>query len=124
VAGELVDCLASIRRFYPRVARHELRVTVLHDQDRLLPELSASLGAVALRSLRERGVEVRLGARAIVIGERDVELADGPHLAARTVISTIGTRPNALVESLGLPLERGRIVVDGRRAPSMRARAA
>ena len=37
VAGELVDCLASIRRFYPRVARHELRVTVLHDQDRLLP---------------------------------------------------------------------------------------
>jgi NADH dehydrogenase len=35
VAGALVDCLKSIRRYYPRVAADELKVTVLHAQARL-----------------------------------------------------------------------------------------
>jgi NADH:ubiquinone reductase (H+-translocating) len=116
VAGELVDCLASIRRFYPRVRADELKVTVLQDIDRLLPELSASLGLSALRSLRKRGVDVRLGARAARILDQGVVLASDELIAARTVIGTIGTRPNRLVESAGLATERGRIVV----GPDMR----
>ena len=112
VAGELVDCLAGIRRFYPRVARDELQVTLLHDQDRLLPEMSPALAEAALRSLRRRGVEVQLGARARAIHERGVALDDGRSLAAQTVISTIGTRPNSLAAELGLPSERGRIAVE------------
>ena len=111
VAGELADCLRSVGRFYPRVHANELRVTVLHDTDRLLPELPAKLGAAALVSLTRRGVAVRLGARAAAIAPRSVELSGGPVLEARNVICTIGTRPNALVERLGLPLERGRIRV-------------
>ena len=55
VAGELVDCLKSIRRYYPRVAEGDLKVTVLQDQPRLLPELSERLGAAAQRSLVARG---------------------------------------------------------------------
>lgn len=112
VAGELVDCLAGIRRFYPRVARDELQVTLLHDQDRLLPEMSPALAEAALRSLRRRGAEVQLGARARAIHERGVALNDGRSLAAQTVISTIGTRPNSLAAELGLPSERGRIAVE------------
>jgi NADH:ubiquinone reductase (H+-translocating) len=64
VAGELVDCLASIRRFYPRVQAHEVSVSVLQDLDHLLPELPRKLGTAALDSLRRRGVDVRLGTRA------------------------------------------------------------
>jgi NADH dehydrogenase len=111
VAGELVDCLAGIRRFYPRVAADELRVTLLHDMDRLLPEMPPRLAAAALQSLRRRGVDVRLHARAASIHERGVMLDGGGALAAQTVISTIGTRPNSLATELGLPIERGRIVV-------------
>ena len=77
VAGELVDCLASIRRFYPRVRHDELKVTLLHDMDRLLPEMSSRLAAAALRSLVRRGVAVELNARATSIHERGVMLADG-----------------------------------------------
>jgi len=112
VAGELVDCLDSVRRFYPRVAAGELKVTLLHDLDRLLPEMSARLAAAALRSLRRRGVVVELQARAASIHERGVSLQDGRRLAAQTVISTIGTRPNSLATELGLATERGRIIVE------------
>jgi len=113
VAGELVDCLRSIRRYYPRVQADELKVSVLHDGERLLPELPASLGLAALRSLRRRGVDVRLGTRASLIAAHGVTLADGSTLLACTSIGTIGTRPNALAVALGLPAERGRIQVNG-----------
>src|SRR5205085_9288144 len=56
VAGELVDCLRSIRRYYPLVSADELKVTIVQDQSRLLPELSERLGTAAQRSLAERGV--------------------------------------------------------------------
>jgi NADH:ubiquinone reductase (H+-translocating) len=113
VAGELVDCLKSIRRYYPQVAADELRVTILQDRPRLLPELSERLGTAAQRSLSARGVDVRTGARAVAISDRTVALADGNVLDAATVICTIGTQPNAMVESLRAPVERGRIVVRG-----------
>lgn len=111
-AGELVDCLASIRRYYPRVAADELRVTLLQDQPRLLLELPERLGHAAHASLAARGVRVRTGTQARLVGERGVMLATGEFVASATVICTIGTRPNALVERMGLQVERGRIVVN------------
>jgi NADH dehydrogenase len=111
-AGALVDCLSGIRRYYPRVAPGELKVTVLQDQPRLLLELSERLGVAAHRSLTTRGVDVRTGARAICVGPRAVALAGGEMLYAATTICTIGTRPNALVERMTIPVERGRIVVN------------
>ena len=113
VAGELVDCLKSIRRYYPRVAADELKVTVLQDQPRLLLELSERLGAAAHRSLAARCVDIRTGTKAVAVSDEAVTLADGTMLPSATVICTIGTRPNALVEGLGVPTERGRIVVNG-----------
>ena len=113
VAGELVDCLKSIRRYYPRVAADEIKVTVLQDQPRLLLELTERLGTAAHRSLTSRGVDVRTGARAVAVSADAVTLADGTALRSATVICTIGTSPNALVETLGIATERGRIVVNG-----------
>ena len=111
-AGELVDCLAGILRYYPRVAKDELKVTLLQDQPRLLPELSERLGVAAHRSLAARGVDVRTSTRATCVGPRAVALAGGEMLHAATTICTIGTRPNALVERMTIPVERGRIVVN------------
>lgn len=113
VAGELVDCLAGIRPYYPRVAADELQVSVLQDIDRLLPELPPELGRSAERSLAERGVHLRLGCRAAAVGADTVTLSSGEVLSAVTVISTIGTRPNPVLLAMGLPpaaIERGRLV--------------
>ena len=111
-AGELVDCLRGIHRYYPRVRADELKLTLLQDQPRLLLELSERLGRAAHASLAARGVVVRTNTRAKCVGERGVMLATGEFVPAATVICTIGTRPNALVERMLLPTERGRIVVN------------
>jgi NADH dehydrogenase len=111
VAGELADLLAGARRWYPRVGAHELQVTLLHDGPALLPELPAALGVAAARSLAGRGVEVRLGARARAVHAGGVELEGGEQVAGATVVCTIGTRANPLADRLGLPLQRGRLVV-------------
>jgi NADH dehydrogenase len=109
VAGEIADFLRGARRFYPRVGDGELRVTLLHDGERLLPELPAALGDAAARSLGARGVDVRLGSRAAAVYADRVETHGGGVIEGRSVVCTIGNRPNPLVERLGLKLERGRI---------------
>jgi NADH:ubiquinone reductase (H+-translocating) len=111
-AGELVDFLYASLKYYKRVREADLSVTLLHSGDRLLPELSASLGSFTLRKMRGRGVDVRLNARAVRVTDRDVQLESGEIIAAGTVICTIGTQPNALVEALPAPKNRGRIAVN------------
>jgi len=113
VAGQLADFLRGLRRYYPRVDADELRVTVLEGADRLLLEMPAPLGGAAQSSLAQRGVDVRLGARAARVDVDGVTLAGGTRLYAATVVCTIGTLPNPLVEQLGVALERGRIVTAG-----------
>ena len=113
VAGSLADFLRGALRFYPRVARDELNVTILQDADRLLLDLPEALGHTAAQSLRARGIDVRLKARATRVGSEGVQLAGGEALASATVICTIGTRANPLADQLGLPSQRGRIEVEG-----------
>ncbi len=112
VAGELIDCLGSILRYYTRVDPEELQVTVLHGTERLLPELSPRLGAAALQSLRERGVTVRLETRAASLSADGVRLSEGEFIPGQTIICTIGTQANPLAAKLGLPCTQGRIAVE------------
>jgi NADH dehydrogenase len=112
VAGSLADCLRSARRYYPRIGDGELRITLLHEGERVLPELPAHLGDAAATSLRRRGVDVRVGTRATRIEVDAVRLHAGTDLPTHTVICTIGTQRHPLVDELsqsGLALERGRL---------------
>jgi NADH:ubiquinone reductase (H+-translocating) len=109
VAGELNDLLRSLRRYYPWVGADELQVTVLHSQDSILPELSAPLREFASTRMRRRGIQLHTGVRVVEVSAHGVRLADGRRLEAATVISTVGTAPNVLLQGLGLPLLRGRL---------------
>lgn len=113
VAGELIDCLHSIAHYYPGVRRERLKVSVVHDGPRLLPELPDALGAAALASLVARGVQVLLGAKAQSVSASGLSLLESSgmprQLLAATVICTVGTRPNALLTRLAQPMERGRL---------------
>ena len=111
-AGELVDCLHGIHRYYSKVEVDELKVTLLHEGPRLLPELSERLGVAAHRSLARRGVDVRVGVRATFVCDKAVVLGDMTRIPTSTIISTVGTRPNALVSRMTVPVERGRVVVN------------
>lgn len=54
-AGELVECLRSIRRLQSLVQATELQVPLLLDGDRLPPALTASISKAALRSMPPDG---------------------------------------------------------------------
>src|SRR5438067_3738487 len=54
VAGEIADLLMASRRFFSDIPGGEIKVTLLHSRDRLLPELPESLGAFTLRKMRDR----------------------------------------------------------------------
>jgi NADH dehydrogenase len=109
VAGGLADFLRASRRYYKSIG--DVRVTIVHSGDRLLPELSPSLGEFAERKMRAQGIDVRLSTRCVRVDDRGIVLADGEVLAAGTVICTIGTAPNPLVAALPLPNVRGRLEV-------------
>jgi NADH:ubiquinone reductase (H+-translocating) len=111
-AGELVDFLYASLRYYKRIRREDLRIVLLHSGERLLPELSVKLGEFTLRKMRRYGVDVRLGARAARVTDRHVQLDSGEILAGGTVICTIGTQPNSLLESIPATKNRGRLVVN------------
>jgi NADH:quinone reductase (non-electrogenic) len=111
-AGVLTDFLRASLKYYPRIKPDDIRVVLLHGQNRLLPELSASLGEFAGRKMRMHGLDVRLEARAARIDDRAVTLATGEIIPAGTVICTIGTSPNSLVTDSPLPKEKGRVKVN------------
>jgi NADH dehydrogenase len=110
VAGGLMDFLRASRRYYRSI--DELRVTLVHSGERLLPELSDDLGRFAERKMRAEGIDVRLGARCARVDDRGIMLKDGEILTAGTVICTIGTAPNPLIAALPLPKQRGRLTVE------------
>jgi NADH dehydrogenase len=110
-AGAIADALREMRRFYPRVAKDELKVTILQNGDRLLPELPACLGESARKSLVKRGVDVLTMIGATEVRGKSIQLSDGRELHAATTVCTIGTMPNALTARFaGIATERGRIV--------------
>lgn len=111
-AGELVDFLYASLRYYKRIRAEDLRIVLLHSGERLLPELSASLGAFTLRKMRARGVDVRLNERAVRVTDRGVHLESDAIVEGGTVICTIGTQTNRLLEQLPAAKVRGRLVVN------------
>jgi NADH dehydrogenase len=97
---------------FPRLSRDELRWMLVDLAPAILPELGPRLGKAAMRLIKARGMEVRLGTTVSAMAERSVTLSDGDTVPACTVIWTVGVTPPELVRRLGLPVHRGRLVVD------------
>jgi NADH dehydrogenase len=79
---------------------------------RVLPGLDERLSGPALEVLRSRGVDVRLGTSVAEVTPSCAKLTDGSEIPSKTVVWCVGVRPDPLVESVALPTEKGRLVVD------------
>ncbi|MFF7647486.1 FAD-dependent oxidoreductase [Streptomyces canus] len=88
------------------------RWILLDTAERVLPELDQHLSRTADRTLRERGVEVRMGTSVKEATPEGVLLTDGEFVRTRSLVWCVGVRPDPLAASLGLPMERGRLLVD------------
>lgn len=112
IAGELNEMLARTLRQYPRLKPADLKTVLVQRGDRILPELPESLGAYAAEKLNKHGVEILYGTSLERATGTAVYTSKGECIPTQTLITTVGNGPLKLVEKLGLPLERGRIVVD------------
>ena len=121
LAGSLNDFARGILADYPNLNPQDARVLLVHSRDRILPELSESLGRYAQSRMEARGVEFRLNTRladarpgVIVLGDAEVP--------AETLVWTAGTSPNSLNESLPVEKDkRGAVIVDATLAVPGRA---
>ena len=90
----------------------EARWILLDVAPRVLPELDRRLSDTADRVLRRRNVDVRTGTSVKEATEDGVLLDDGESVPTHSLVWCVGVRPDPLVESLDLPTDRGRLVVD------------
>lgn len=119
--SEAYDMARRACDLYPPIRPSDLHWVLVEATDRVLPNLSASLGRAALEHLRRSGVDVRLGTRLEEAAEGTLRLSDGTSLEADTLVWSAGVQPRRIVRDLGVPTdEQGRVVVDRQlRIPSL-----
>jgi NADH dehydrogenase len=111
--AELQDFAADAMECYPRARLHGMHWVLVEATDRVLPEIDPQLGEYALRELRGRGIDIRLGTTLEEVTADSARLSTGEVLPARTVVWTAGVAPQPILKELNLPLdERGRVPVD------------
>jgi NADH dehydrogenase len=111
VAAQMQHVTTRAAAEYPRLRAEDLRWVLVDLAPRVLPELDRGLGDDAMEVLRRRGVEVRLGTTVEEATEGKVRLSDGETIPTHTLVWCTGVTPSPLIETLGLPTERGRLVV-------------
>ena len=111
--AELQDFAAEAIETYPRASLQGMRWILVEAMDRVLPEIDAKLAEYALRQLRGRGIDIRLGTTLEEVTATSARISTGETVGTRTVVWTAGVVPHPSSRNLGLPVDdRGRIVVD------------
>lgn len=105
--AELQDLAVDAIERYPRARLHGMRWILVEATGRVLPEIDSRLADYALRELRGRGIDVRLGTRLEGVSSDAAQLSTGETLPTRTVVWTTGVAPHPSLESLSLPLDGG-----------------
>ncbi|BDT90458.1 dehydrogenase [Nocardia sputorum] len=106
----LADAYAARRGFDPA----EVRFLLLDMAPRVMPEVGERLSDKVLKVLRKRGIEIRLETSLKKLDENSVVLTDGTVVPTHTVAWVTGVTGAPVLGTLGLPLEKGRLVVDAK----------
>ncbi|GAA4796221.1 FAD-dependent oxidoreductase [Streptomyces sanyensis] len=113
--AELEDMARYTARYYRTIRPEDLKWILVEASDRILPEVGEALGRYAVRELRARNIDVRLGTRLESCEGRVARLSDGSRFPTRTLVWTAGVRPAPLLAATDLPLDaRGRLVCTAR----------
>lgn len=111
-AGELVDFLNSIRRFYRTIKPDEVSIVLIEGGATLLPGLPSRMGRYSLRNLSGRGVDVVVNEPVASADAAGLMLKSGRRIDCATIIWSAGVRPPRLIQELPVQHARnGAIVV-------------
>jgi NADH dehydrogenase len=112
VAAQGPAFTAAIAKAHPELRGQRVRWLLLDLAPKVLPELAPRLSKASDRVLRRRGVEVLTGTSVKEATADGVLLTNGEFVRTRTIAWCVGVRPDPLAEATGLPMQRGRVVVD------------
>jgi NADH dehydrogenase len=112
-AGALAElCDTGIRAAFPEIARDRVRVLLVERGEDVLSGFHPSLRRYAVRQLRHRGVQVRLGATVAAVEADRLCMADGTTVPAELTVWAAGVAAADQVRDWGLPQGAGgRILV-------------
>ena len=111
--AELQDFAADAMERYPRARLHGMRWILVEAADRVLPEVHQGLADYAVRELRGRGIDVRMGTMLEEAREDSARLSTGEEIPTKTIVWTAGVAPHPSLRRLSLPLgDHGKVEVD------------
>jgi NADH dehydrogenase len=96
---------------YPQLDPAAMRVTLLERGDRLLPGFHPALSGYALKTLRSRGVDVRLSTEVAEVDSDGVTVSGGQRIPAATGVWAGRVDAPSWVKALGLTMQQGRVKV-------------
>ncbi|GAC1417942.1 MAG: NAD(P)/FAD-dependent oxidoreductase [Candidatus Velthaea sp.] len=105
-AGELVDFLRSISRFYATIDAQEIQLVLVEASKKLLVDLPEGMGRYTARNLAQRGVQLEIGDGVACVDAEGITLQSGRRIETATVVWSAGVRPAPILKDL--PLEHAR----------------
>ncbi len=114
VAAELNDFVRHMAMQCRSFSAADIRVVLVHSGKQILErEVGPRLSAYPQKILQRRGVELCLENRLKTATPDAAILSSGVRIPTKTLVSTVPSSPNPLIDTLDVKKESGRIVVDG-----------
>jgi len=110
--GEMKELIDRSLPFYSNIDPSEVRVLLVEYAPRILNEMPQELADYATAHLKHHGIELMLGTGVRSATHRQLVTTSGEVIDTRTIVATIGNAPLPVITRMGLPLEKGRLVVD------------
>ena len=123
-AGEIMDLLLDARKYYPKIQKNEIKVTVLEALPNILPGFSKKLTKFAHNLLTKHGIEIKLKTAVTSFDGQEImmkKIEDDPEnktssereaIQTRTMIWTAGVTPVNTIKRSMFKTERGKIIVN------------
>jgi NADH:ubiquinone reductase (H+-translocating) len=107
-AGAMAELYrGDFARDYPNVPQDQARITLVEAGPEVFAMFKPDIREYTVKALEKRTVEVKTGNIVSSVAPTRVTLKSGEELKAHTLVWGAGLQGNALVQSLGLELQRG-----------------
>jgi len=117
-AGELLDLILDVRKYYPNIHRKDLRVIVLEVLPNILPGFSETLAKFAERKLEQKGLEIKLKSAVTGFDGNEVKIKklngddSSEAIQTKTLIWTAGVTPVNTIKRSTFKMDHGKIIVN------------
>ena len=124
-AGELMDLLLDVRKYYPSIQKDDLKVIVLEAMGEILPGFNKKLAEFAKQKLKERGIDIQLkkavtsfDGNEVTIKTLDetpkdsIDQSEINSIITKTLIWTAGITPVNTIKRSMFKTEKGKIIIN------------